>query len=312
MGLTRFFLRIALICAPFALVFGVVVAVDPYNYFNWFHAVSDEVKIKNLNHDGRTMAFSNLMWKMKEYRRAPVANVLLGDSRLSYFDLDHLENATDRQWYNFGVPGGNHRTAADVFGYVNSIAAPKMVWLQVSFRNMAAGQDYDLYSEPFAVEGTPALYVSNRRVLQATALALKAAWAPGSIRYDELPPDHWAQVIRMETEAAANFRMDTSFYARLEAIAGACAAQGTELVFIEWPSFERLHAIRSAAGLDPALAAYKQRMARIGNYIDLDFPGDPISADSSNFRDPLHLTAAAQRTVADRVLATRRADQKVK
>ncbi|MEO8066855.1 MAG: hypothetical protein ABI599_04100 [Flavobacteriales bacterium] len=303
MGVRKLLLRIVLICTPFALVFGVVVVVDPYNYFNWCHLVPDEVKLKNLNHDGRTMAFSNLMWKMKEYRRAAVPNVLIGDSRLSYFDLPHLEEVTGAEWYNFGVPGGNHRTAADVFGFIDSIAAPKRVWLQVSFRNMAMGQDYDLYSEPFAVEGTPGLYVSNRRVLAATALALKAQWSPESVRYDELAADHWQQVIAKETAAAANFKIDTAFYPRLQAIADKCKEQGTELVFIEWPGYRTLQAIRSRAGLDALREQYHERMSAIARYIDMDVPDNSFSADSSNYRDPLHLTVVAQRKLIDAVMA---------
>lgn len=303
MGARKLLLRTALICAPFAMVFGAVVVVDPYNYFNWCHVIPDHVKLRNLNHDGRTMAFSNLMWKMKEYRRAPLPNVLIGDSRLSYFDLDHLEEVTGAVWYNFGVPGGNHRTAADVFGFVDSLATPKKVWLQVSFRNMAAGQDYDLYSEPFTVEGTPGLYVSNRRVLAATALAVKAQWFPESVQYDVLAPDHWQRVIQMETKAAGEFTLDTSFYARLEAIAERCERQGSELTFIEWPAFQAIHAIRSNAGLDRLHAQYRDRMAGIARYIDLDTAGNAISADSSNYRDPLHLKTAAQRKLIDAVLA---------
>jgi hypothetical protein len=302
MGRRKFFLRLTLICAPFAFVFGVVVVVDPYNYFNWFHVVDDTVKRKNLNQDGRTMAFSNLMWKMKEYRRTPVPNVLIGDSRLSYFDLEHLAKVSGKQWYNLGVPGGNHRTAADVFGFVDSISPPKTVWLQVSFRNMAAGQDYDLYSEPFAVESTPSLYVSNRRVLAATALALRATWSPESVNYDALSPDHWNNVVDMETEATTNFIMDTSFYGRLETIAQHCRQRGTELVLIEWPAYNELHAIRSAAGLDPLHAQYRERLSSIATYIDLDRLGNPISADRNNYRDPLHLTIEAQRKLVDALM----------
>ena len=295
----HFFLRILLICAPFALVFGTVVVVDPYNYFNRFHVVSDEVKLKNLNHDGKTMAFSNLIWKMKEYRRKPLPNVLIGDSRLSYFDLEYLDQVTGQQWYNFGVPGGNHRTALDVFDYIDSIAAPQRIFMQVSFRNMAAGQDYDLFSEPLAVEGTPGLYLSNRRVLAATWLAIKASASPGSVQYDVLSPDHWNNVMTMEKDAAASFRMDTSFYHLLEEVARDCRKQGSELVLVEWPSHESLHAVRTGAGLDAQRAAYTARLLSIASYVDLDTPGNPISADRSNFRDPLHLTTEAQRKAVD-------------
>lgn len=298
----HFFLRILLICAPFALVFGAVVVVDPYNYFNWFHVVRDEVKLKNLNHDGKTMAFSNLMWKMKEYRRGVVPNLLIGDSRLSYFDLQYLDKATGQQWYNFGVPGGNHRTALDVFDYIDSIAPPKRLYVQVSFRNMAVGQDYDIFSEPLAVEGTPGLYLSNRRVLAATWLAIKASASPGSVQYDVLSPDHWNTVMTMERDAAASFKMDTAFYHRMEEVAVECRKQGTELILVEWPSHESLHAVRTETGLDAQRAAYADRLRSMATYVDLDTPGNTISADRNNFRDPLHLTTEAQRMVVHALL----------
>ena len=91
MGTRTFFLWIAAIAAPFALVFATVAVVDPYNYFGWSNAVPDDLKRKNLYHDGRTMPFSNLLWKLVEFPKASHPNILLGDSRLSHFlSLIHI------------------------------------------------------------------------------------------------------------------------------------------------------------------------------------------------------------------------------
>jgi hypothetical protein len=304
MGLRRLLLRIGIMGLPFLLLFAVVVVVDPYAFFDRSRLISAELKRKNLGHSGRTMPFSNLLWKMIEFRRQPVERVLIGDSRLAYFDLDHLNKTTGQRWYNFGVPGGNHRTACDVFQYVDGTAKLKEVWLQVSFRSMARGSNYDLYDEPSAVAQSAPLYLTNRRVLEATALAIYGTLWPNRVSYDVLAPDHWQQVLRMEEGIADGFVMDTSHYAHFAEIAQRCARKGVRLTFVEYPTTVGVQRIYSQASLDQAMLAHRTRMASIGRYVFLDVDGG-IGADSTLYRDPLHLTAAGQRLLVNAVLSAR-------
>ncbi|MBP6391097.1 MAG: hypothetical protein KA352_09395 [Flavobacteriales bacterium] len=306
MGTRTFFLRIAAIAAPFALVFASVVVVDPYNYFGWSNTVPDELKRKNLYHDGRTMPFSNLLWKLVEFRKGSHPNILLGDSRLSHFDLDHLETVSGQHYYNLGVPGGNYRTVADLFTYADSVEglsegyALQEVVVQVSFRGMNKGFDWDLYTEPRFLLDQPFLYLTNRRVLEATLLNLRSAVAPNSVAYDQTPPDQWQRVLAMEQENAASFSLDTTVYTLLQRMADRCEAQGARFRFVEYPTHPDVQHIYTEAGLEPLRQVYMARLAAIGTTIDLDRPG-LFPEDRSYWRDPMHLTTEAQRLLIDRV-----------
>ena len=306
MGTRTFFLWIAAIAAPFALVFAAVVMVDPYNYFGWSGLVAEDLKKKNLYHDGRTMPFSNLLWKLVEFPKRTQKNILLGDSRLSHFDLDHLKSVSGEEYYNLGVPGGNYRTIADLFAYADSTQRRhesyglESVVVQVSFRGMNKGFDWDLYTEPRFLLDQPFLYLTNRRVLEATLLNLRSAIAPNSVAYDQTPPDQWQRVLAMEQENASSFSIDTTVFALLQRIANRCEAERIGLTFVEYPTHPDVQRIYTEARLEPLRQTYMARLAAIGTTIDLDRPG-LFPEDRSFWRDPMHLTTEAQRLLIDRV-----------
>ncbi len=273
MSTRTFVKRIAAIAAPFALIFGAVVVVDPYAYFGWSHIVPDDLKRKNLYHDGRTMPFSILLWTLIEFQRNPQDHILLGDSRLAYFDMDHLQEVSGKRYYNLGVPGGNTATIADLFAFASNKIQLKDVVVQISFRGMNTGFDWDLYSEPRLLLEQPFLYLTNRRVLEAAALNLKSAVAPASMVYDQTPPDQWQRVLSMEKDNAGSFHLDTTAYERLQRIADRCAAIGCQLRFVEFPTHPDLQRLYTEAGLAPQRQAYMTRLAEIATTIDLDLPG---------------------------------------
>jgi hypothetical protein len=299
MSTRRLFRWIAALALPFALIFGTVLVVDPYTYFDRSHLIPEALKRKNLYHNGRTMPFSNLLWKLIELRRAPQDRILLGDSRLSHFDLDHLQAVSGHRYYNLGVPGGNTRTLADLFTFA-ARAPLKEVVVQVSFRGMNRGMDWDLYSEPRLLLDQPFLYLSNRRVLEATLLNLRSAWLPSSVQYDALPPDHWQRVLEMERTNANDFSLDSAAFERLERIAARCTAMGCSLRFVEYPTHPEVQRIYAEAGLEPLRATYLERLRELAPLIDLDRPG-LFPSDKDLWRDPLHLTTEAQRAVIDTV-----------
>jgi len=301
MDLRGLLTRIAAIAAPFAMVFALVVVVDPYDYFGWSKVISKDLKLKCLYHDGRTMPFSNTLWKILRFKEQPVENVLLGDSRLSHFDLPYLHQVSGQTYANMGIPGGNYRTISDLFAYTDSVAHLKQVLVQVSFRGMNKGMsDWDIYSEPRMLMKNPFLYLTNRRVLEATLLNVRGTIAPNSVEYDVLPPDHWQQVLDMERANAANFQLDTTEFQLLRNIAVRCRAHGAHLLFVEYPTHPEVQEIYAKAGLDPVMADYIKRLSAIAPTIDLDRPG-LFPTDRSEWRDPLHLTTAAQHTVIDMV-----------
>lgn len=292
----RFLLQCALLALPLFLLFGLVAWVDPYGLFGNSGPVPVELKKKNLYHSGRTMPFSNMMWKLVEFRRSPAPDIMLGDSRLSYFDIAALKKATGHTYYNFGIPGGNYSTIDKLFRYADSLTTLRNVYVQVSFRGLNVGNDFDIYQEPSMLLDKPYSYVYNRRVLEATGLNLMSWLLPSTVAYNKPSPDQWNEVLDAERANAEHFVTDSTVFTRLQRMADRCRAEGAKLVFIEYPTHPDVQAIYGVPDLAPARTAYMERLGRIAPLIDLDRPG-MFPVDRSFWRDPLHLTVDGQRSL---------------
>lgn len=300
----RFLIQCFLLALPVLALFASVAVIDPYCLFHRGGPIPYALKEKNLYHSGRTMPFSNMLWKLIDFRRTPVQNILLGDSRLSYFDMRKLEQVSGEAYFNFGIPGGNYGTIDDLFAYADSLTTLRNVYVQVSFRGINASQNFDIYKEPAAILDKPWSYVYNRRVLEATGLNVISHVAPKSLVYDAPAPDQWRQVLEAERLSAEHFAPDTTVYLRLRHIAERCRAKKITLMFVEYPIHPDLRAINVAVGLEPLRARYLEELRDIAPLIDLDRPG-LFPTDRSFWRDPLHLTTEAQRLLIDKVWGTR-------
>ncbi len=298
----RFLLQCIKLSLPVLGLFALVAWIDPYQLYHTGGPIPRALKEKNLYHSGRTMPFSNMLWKLVELRREPSPNILLGDSRLSYFDLDSLEHLTGDRYYNLGVPGGNYVTMDHLFHYADSLATLRNVVVQVSFRGMHASQTFDIYAEPATILAQPWSYVYNRRVIEAAGLNLYSLIFPDAIAYDVPGEDQWRTVLDAEKAAAQDWVMDTTVYQKLAHMAERCRAEGARLVFVEYPTHPDLQRIMHDADLDAARKGYLDRLRTMAPVIDLDQPG-LFPTDRSFWRDPLHLTVDAQRALIARIWA---------
>jgi|GEM_PF-863971 len=298
----NFLLQCLKLSLPVLVVFAFVAWVDPYCLYHTGGPISSELKEKNLYHSGRTMPFSNMMWKLVDYRRNPNANVLLGDSRLSYFDLDSLEQLTGDRYFNFGIPGGNYTSIDHLFRYADSLAALENVVIQVAFRGLHVSQNFDIYEEPAALLERPYSYVYNRRVMEAAGLNVFSSVFPTALNYDAPDASQWRSVLDAERANATHWMIDSTVFDRLQYIADRCKTRGIRLVLVEYPTHPDLQRIMSEAGLTQQREAYLARLRTMAEVIDLDVPG-MFPTDRSFWRDPLHLTVDAQRALIARIWA---------
>jgi hypothetical protein len=296
----RFLIQCLKLSLPMLALFALVAWVDPYCLYHTGGPIARDLKEKNLYHSGRTMPFSNMLWKLVDFRRHPARNILLGDSRLSYFDLDSLRSLTGDTYQNLGVPGGNYVTIDHTFRYADSLANLQNVVVQVSFRGMHAAQHFDIYAEPAAILAQPWSYMYNRRVIEAAGLNIYSALFPNSLHYDVPGEDQWRTVLEAEQAVAENWIMDSMVFDKLQHIADRCAAEGARLLFVEYPTHPDLQRIMHDAGLSPAREAYLARLRTMAPVLDLDQPG-LFPTDRAFWRDPLHLSIDAQRELITRI-----------
>lgn len=280
--LIRWLLLLAL---PFAVLMGGVAWIDPFNYFDAASPVPLETRKANLRHSGAVMPYYTLAWKMIEYRRRPVADIIIGDSRLTRFDAELVSRITGRELYNFGVPGGNTPSLFKTFWYADSLVELKTVYLQTGFRNWSAAQDYDIWEGPAWSTGSVIHYLTDRDVLGKAWLDARAHW--GTVRPEGIAADQWETVMRNERAVLENYTPSARFAEELRRVAARCNERRINLVIIDLPVHNEVHAIERELGREEAIAEYKALMRSAGTYYDLSGPS-AITADRAEYIDALH------------------------
>lgn len=226
-----------------------------------------------------------LAWKMIEYRRRPVADIIIGDSRLTRFDASLVSSITGRELYNFGVPGGNTPSMFKTFWYADSLTELNTVYLQTGFRNWSAAQDYDIWEGPSWATESAVHYLTDRDVLGKAWLDARSHW--GSVQPEGLAVDQWEKVIANERGVLQAYRFSDRFAEELRKVKARCAERRIKLVIIDLPVHDAVHAMEEELGLTDELADYKALMRATATYIDLSGPS-AITADRAQYIDALH------------------------
>ena len=281
-NLIRWLLLLAL---PFAALMGGVAWIDPFNYFGAASPIPLETRKANLRHSGAVMPHYTLAWKMIEYRRRPVADIIIGDSRLTRFDASLVSRIMGRELYNFGVPGGNTPSLFKTFWYADSLTELKSVYLQTGFRNWSAAQDYDIWEGPAWSTGSAIHYLTDRDVLGKAWLDARAYW--GTVQAEGIAADQWEVVMRNERAVLEGYAPSARFADELKRVAARCKERGIKLVIIDLPVHNEVHAIEREQGLEQAITDYKARMRSAGMYYDFAGPNS-ITADREEYIDALH------------------------
>lgn len=274
-----------LLAIPFALLMGGVAWIDPFNYFDAGSPVPMETRKANLRHSGEVMPTYTLAWKLIEYRRKPVADIIIGDSRLTRFDASLVTSLTGRKLYNFGVPGGNTPSMFKTFWYADSLTRLRTVYLQTGFRNWSAGQDYDIWEGPAWATASAVRYITDRDVLGKAWLDARAHW--GTVQAEGLAADQWEKVIANERGIIETYAPSARFASELARVAQRCNERGIKLVIIDLPVHDEVHRMVSEFGKEDELEQYRALMRATATYYDLSGPS-AITADRSQYIDALH------------------------
>lgn len=278
---------LALLALPMAVLIGGTAWIDPFNYFDGASPVPLETRKANLRHSGETMPYYTLAWKLIEYRRRPVADIIIGDSRLTRFDAGLVGAISGRELYNFGVPGGNTPSMFRTFWYADSLTRLETVYLQTGFRNWSAAQDYDIWEGPSWVAASAVHYVTDRDVLGAAWLAARAQWTPGGVPPEPLAADQWEKVIGNERGILESYAPAARFAEELRRVAERCSERGIRLVIIDLPVHDEVLRMEQELGREADIAAYKALMRSAAAYYDFSGPS-AITQDRTRYIDALH------------------------
>ncbi len=276
-----------LMALPFALYGALIVAVDPYELFG----VSSLVQLRYKQDISYKLNYA--MWKMLRYRRDPLPNVLLGDSRMMNLPDDAIQQASGRTWANLAYGGGSLREAIATFHFADAQTELERVVLGVNFNLYNAADDKDRVAEVTAALDNPLLYFSNRNVMSATFQLIPAALTgrEAAIGAPAMSKEEfWRYQLETTTRVYyGNYRYPAAYHEQLTELAALCRERDIELAFVIFPGHTDLQDMVGEYGLEAQYERFLDDIAALGVTYHFDFPSE-LTRDVENFSDPYHMT----------------------
>ena len=293
----RLVLKLVLLALPFAALALTVRLVDPYRYFG------DRAAGERREWDEIASRLSPPLWKLTGFRRHPVPNILLGDSRMALLDPAEIASVARRPFANLAYGGGSLKEAIATFWLADRL---------VPLRSATLGVNLDLYNEANAkdrVSGTikvlerSPLYLSDRLVLRTTYYDLlesltgsKPSLGVPNMSRDEFWEFQLAVTARI---SYSNYRYPESYHAALAEIASHCREKGIALRFVVFPEHNDLAAQAARYGLAGEMRRMLDDLSSFGETIDLRDAA--LDADRGRFVDPYHFAPQVAATLIERV-----------
>lgn len=290
--------RLAVFSLPLLAYLALVALVDPYNFVPGPSPVDEKAK------EDVSFKLNYAMWKMLEYRRDPVSNILLGDSRMMSLDPDTIRAVSGLEYFNFAYGGGSLREAIDTFWFATRQTQLVRACIGMNLTTFNATDAKDRVSEVDAMLANPLLYLVNRNVVNATARIIVSAVTGRDAGIGSPVGDQdafWRRQLDVTTKGYyENYRYPVSYLAELSEIAEYCRSTGIELSFIVFPSHADLQKKVATYGLEDSEARMKQDIARLGTVYDFEVDS-PLTRDRANYRDPYHFRGHVMKQIVETV-----------
>jgi hypothetical protein len=296
----RRFLKFGLwFAAPLLVWVLVIVAVDPFDYFNLSRLFSEPAKVEN------AAALNSLTFNMLKEVHDPCENLLIGDSRAESLPLEQIEQLTGRRYFKLAANALKLNESIDLFYFANQRQPIKHAVFTINFNEY---NEYAFADRVHSVEKmihNPLIYIFDRNVAQAAYYVVKASLTKKKA-FSSFPPmgpdEYWDYIVKVRgREHYERYRYPEALHQRMEEMVKFARAQGTEVIFIIVPHHADFQKRVREFGLVDDYLQFKRDMSQLGaRVIDYDYVND-ITVEKSNFRDPLHYNEEIGKLIANEV-----------
>src|ERR1017187_6625794 len=132
MEFRRFFKKSLLLAAPLLVWVLAVVWVDPFDYFNFSHAFSEQIKVEN------AAQLNSLVFNMLKEKHAPCENLIIGDSRAESLPLELIEQLTGQPYFLLSANALKLNESIDLFYFANRIKPVQHAVFTLNFNEFNA------------------------------------------------------------------------------------------------------------------------------------------------------------------------------
>ena len=243
------------------------------------------------------------------FKRKPVENIIIGDSRARHIDVDKIKEMSGVEYFNLAIPGANYKTFIDLFWYAEKRIELKNVYIGVSFHNYCANQNRDIVSQASEIikKGTPFFtkkilieetirnirfysrdlmhsHMADKRGKNAKGTSAKKQ----AFKIPQKTQEQWDMGIDMQRQMFRIRKYPEKFYGELKIIAQFCREKDINLTFVIFPNHFDFHDLIEDMDLMDDFERYKSDIYGLGKVYDFDYD-NAITTDKKLFIDMYHV-----------------------
>ena len=281
------FLKKAIIyLIPFLIYFIMVVIVDPFNYFNVSHFIDNKIK-KNTSY-----RLHYQLWKLIEYERDPLPNIILGDSRALYIKPREIYKFSNEKYFNFAYGGGTLSEIIDTFWYCTKKVKLKNVYIDINFNRYNAIETRNRFVNAKNITQNFLGYAFNKTTFLALYYNLRGKFVNKNFRIGKPKFDKekfWQKKLHETAKYFySKYVYPEKYHTELKKIASYCKKNNIKLVFFIPPIHVDLQNFIKKYELEEKNKQFKMDLAELGEVFDFNVD-NKLTENVDNFVDPLHV-----------------------
>lgn len=279
---------------PFIIYLVVIIIVDPYNYFNISHAISNDIKTEISD------KVEPHLFRIINYQNSPKRNIVLGDSR-----ADNLfEHFDAHDWANLSYGGGSIKEIVQTFWWVANEYPLDTVFIGINL-NL-----YNKYNKRFWVEETLerkknfASYGFNSYTLKSTFYIVKSLITGKEIILDKpsmTKEEFWEyQLNESAHKFYSKFSYPTNYAEELKTISDYCHSNHIQLIFWIPPTYIDFQKRKEDYQLEKIDSTFVNDLSNFGLLYNDDVDSE-LTRAKENFEDPMHFDGKTGELIFTRI-----------
>jgi hypothetical protein len=288
-----------LLFCPFVFWSGIVLAMDPFNYWGFTYFVSEEVKREN------ALPANELLYRSLEYLNRPGENVIIGDSRVRMISRERIKELSG---ISFGM------LSAGSLKINEMIELSYMANTRLPLKRLVIGINFNLFSEfSYAnrVDGlkelldNPLFYIFNKNTAAVCYHEMRSVLTGFNLsdaRPAEVRADYWSWFLKWKpSQWYGRYRYPVQLHEQIVTLDQFAKDNGIELTFIIVPHHKELRDRIATFEIEDELVRFHLLLASLHARV-VNFDRDSVlTTDRENFGDPIHFSADVGRLIVDEV-----------
>jgi len=280
-----FISRLLFFLIPFPIYIGVVVIIDPFNYFG----VSDFI-----DYESKMLTSSKIhpqLWKLIEYKKVKSNRVILGDSRSVAIDINNIKQLTGNDIFNCSYGGGTLIDIIESFWYITKFQSLEEIYIGINFNLYNDFEENNRVEQAKSIMKNPLAYSFSKIILSAMIQNIKKKLFVKDFKYgtpNMTREEFWSFQLKVTGKRYyQKFKHPDYYYNELVKITKYCKQNNIKLIFFMPPTHVDLQQLISKFGLEKDFEIFVDEISGLSLLYNFDTENE-YTRNKTNFRDPFH------------------------